>query len=425
MFVLITNFHSLDNKGDLGIVLGLMDGLLAKCPTIKFGVVGRDLTERAWWEERGVQFFVRPLALHTQKGLFSGFINKFLAVIFIGEYFISLSLIKFNWWQKLIYWAEEKRKTLEAFSHADLIISKGGSFFREPGYYRNILPIGILGHLHQIRLGLALGKKVILAGQSFGPINNPWSRFLLARAFKQCNLITVRESDSEKFLRENLNLDSNVKLAGDTAFLLESKPKDFGILGDKIRKTKNNNQLCVGLTVRSWSNKKEFLNYLTSLSKFVADSSAHFFIMPQVLGPSLVEDDRIVARTLVEKLPEFARDRVTIVDLNMDPAELLGLYGQMDFYLATRLHSSIFALLSAVPVMAIGYEPKTIGIFKDLGLVKFVIDIRDISFSQVKKVYSVLVSTSQTLFVESRQKAIKAAGVTIDSIYNIIQSDDR
>lgn len=164
MFVLITNFHSLDNKGDLGIVLGLMDGLLAKCPTIKFGVVGRDLTERAWWEERGVQFFVRPLALHTQRGLFSGFINKFLAVIFIGEYFISLSLIKFNWWQKLIYWAEEKRKTLEAFSHADLIISKGGSFFREPGYYRNILPIGILGHLHQIRLGLALGKKVKLVG---------------------------------------------------------------------------------------------------------------------------------------------------------------------------------------------------------------------------------------------------------------------
>jgi colanic acid/amylovoran biosynthesis protein len=50
----------------------------------------------------------------------------------------------------------------------------------------------------------------------------------------------------------------------------------------------------------------------------------------------------------------------------------------MDLFLGTRLHSNIFALTEGVPVVAIGYQYKTRGVMRMLGLEPWVLDIEEV-----------------------------------------------
>ncbi|MFA6393955.1 MAG: polysaccharide pyruvyl transferase family protein [Patescibacteria group bacterium] len=428
MNILITNFHSIKNKGDLGIVLGLMDGLKVVNKSFNFAIIGRNIEERSWWESRGVKFFLPLLKLPKYKKgrWFSSLTNKASAMLFFGNYYLSLAVLRFP---RLAFWyykdSEEMLKTLTAYNRSAIIISKGGSFFREPEYRVNILPVGIMSHLHQLLTGLMLKKAVILSAQSFGPINNPYSKLIMRRALLNFKLITTRETDSKAFLNNKLKISKNVVLAGDLAFLLKIKEvesEDNKIL-HKIVKDKKNGHICVGLTVRSWSEQKQFRSYVDSLAAFINEYAVRgfrFYLMPQSIGPSESEDDRIIFKKILEALPDDIKFQVRVVNNDLKVNELLGLYGRMDYFVATRLHSAIFALLSGVPVMAIGYEPKTAGVFKDLDLNRFVLDIRNFSPEIIKRTFETLLKTPKDIFSSAGSRAVILSKKNIEAILAVI-----
>ena len=164
MRILITNFHSIKNKGDLGIVLGLMSGLKLKYPQVTFSLIGREASESSWWKERGVAFYT-PFFQYQPK-------NRISFLVFLFKYIAKLITARFS-----------SSEVIDAYRQASVVISKGGSFFREPGYRRNFLPVGILGHLHQLSLARIFKKKVVMSAQSFGPINNYLTRLILRLQF--------------------------------------------------------------------------------------------------------------------------------------------------------------------------------------------------------------------------------------------------
>jgi colanic acid/amylovoran biosynthesis protein len=47
----------------------------------------------------------------------------------------------------------------------------------------------------------------------------------------------------------------------------------------------------------------------------------------------------------------------------------------MDFFVATRLHSAIFAMSVGVPVLCIGYLPKSEGVLKMMNLTEYALSI--------------------------------------------------
>ena len=370
MKILITNHHAKENKGDLAIILGLMEGLKKKNKNIKFSIIGRYIDEREWWAKRGVGFFV-PVLSTPKKG-------RWRAIRFVIRYHISLCLLN---WPIVATWfySPEKIKTLKAYQDADLVISKGGSFFREPEYKINFFPIGIMGHLHQLILARKFKKPIVLLAQSFGPINNPYSRYIISKLFKKCDLITTRDTESETFLRQRLNISKNLFSAGDLAFLLDGQrePVRADAVTQSITENKRKGYKCIGLTVRSWSDQKEFESYIASINSLLARGSEEnlcFYFMPQVVGP-YKEDDRRVSNMIWNNLPSPIKDKTMVIEKELEIGELLNLYGQMDYFVATRLHSAVFSILNNVPVMAIGYEPKTIAIFNDLNIRDFFFDI--------------------------------------------------
>lgn len=390
MKILITNFHSIQNKGDLGIVLGLMAGLKTKWSEASFSLIGRQSDESEWWAEQGIKFY-QPVLTYQP-------VSRLTFLIFL-----------FKFWQTLRAAKTGESPVLAAYREADLVISKGGSFFREPEYKRNWLPVGILGHLHQLLIAKKLAKPIILSAQSFGPINNLVTKLVLRRVFRRLTLITVRDSDSARWLGKVLKI-KNVPVVGDSAFLL--KPSGTAIKLSVAGKP------IVGLTVRTWGQPQESKNYRQALIALIEHYAGQFqfVFMPQVIGPRQYEDDRLVAEAIVNQLSATAKPSAKIIKDDLSPGELIDLYRQTDFFIATRLHSAIFALLADRPVLAIGYEPKTAGVFGDLDLSEWVIDIRSIDAKVLSDRFRALLQAPQDQFANAHALAVARANDNLNLI---------
>ena len=112
----------------------------------------------------------------------------------------------------------------------------------------------------------------------------------------------------------------------------------------------------------------------TAIRGFVRSTGGRAILFVQVHGPDSAQDDRIPSRRVLESLSDVA-DRVALVDGWVEPSLLKATYGCMDLFLGTRLHSNLFALTEGVPVVAVGYQYKTRGILRMLGLEEWMVDI--------------------------------------------------
>ena len=79
-------------------------------------------------------------------------------------------------------------------------------------------------------------------------------------------------------------------------------------------------------------------------------------------GPTPVEDDRGIARQVVDAVDSAA---VTVVTSDLAPRQLAGLYGRAELVAGVRLHAVILAMAGGAPVFAIDYfTDKTQGILE-------------------------------------------------------------
>ena len=106
--------------------------------------------------------------------------------------------------------------------------------------------------------------------------------------------------------------------------------------------------------------------------RFVELTGGRVIFFPQVCGPTLEQDDRVPARRVAIGLRDLS-EAAWVVEEPLSVAALLDIYGQMDLFIGTRMHSNIFALSRDVPVIAIGYQHKTEGIAEMAGLKEWVI----------------------------------------------------
>jgi colanic acid/amylovoran biosynthesis protein len=111
---------------------------------------------------------------------------------------------------------------------------------------------------------------------------------------------------------------------------------------------------------------------------FIEQHDGQVVLFPQVWGPSVSQDDRVAARRVAEHLHDLNRV-VFMIEDPLSPDLLKAVYGLTDLFVGTRMHSNIFCLSEGVPVIAIGYQPKTRGIIQMVGLERWMIDIERVS----------------------------------------------
>ena len=280
------------------------------------------------------------------------------------------------------------RQTFSSFLKADTVIWNGRNF-RSRGnqlleFYRTL-------HLvYHSLLAHALSKPIACIGASVWELR-PMARSVLKLAFDNCYFISVREKRSYDVAKKVLGKDNEKKL-----YLLPDL--SFAVFDD-IDPSLQTKQFSdtdfpqkIGITIVDWqSDGKEirttYQRTIQETIQYFLEKGSQVFIIPQVVKKwehfeSLLEDIKAGLHT-----PEV--EKITIIQGEPKVRDLLGIYAQLDFLVATRMHSAIFASVVQTPLIAISYDDGgKWSILEELGYSDFIIPYSKVSSSSLIELIS-------------------------------------
>lgn len=384
MNVLILHGYSDSNKGDLAIVVGMVQGILTTRP-------GAEIHLQSVYSESDPEFdfhhrFVRKMGVVVQQmAVPSPYVDstdqsRFRNLVAMRNLVFSAfaeACVRLLPPTRALF--PRPAAALDTMKSADIVLLKGGQYiYNDQRGVRALLYLWRI--LHPIYVAAGLGKSVVMLGQSVGPLVDGRGRHMTAKALGLCKRLVVREKKSQALMGE-LGLAGITELAPDFAFLIEPKrPDAFDAVAREIESGQ-----WLGITVVKWSfpdsrdpqaKRLAYLDALTEIAKRVyAKTGLRMALFPQVTVQHHGESDVDLLREFAGRLEGLNIPYVLVTD-DLAPEELSYLYGRCQVLLGTRLHSCILAACAATPVVAIRYQGfKTEGIMAELGMEKSVFDI--------------------------------------------------
>lgn len=279
--------------------------------------------------------------------------------------------------------------------NSDVIISKGGSFLcTENSSIRQTL--SLVRMLYPFIFAKRYSKKNVIFSQSLGPVVGKFNIWLFKKVLSNVNKIYLRESlclNKYKYVRE-VCLDNKCKVIPDSAFYLkaDSDSKPISI---------NKNYFNVGYTIVDHDFKyidlkaeknfkvKAYKDSIINSMKYLIDNhNAEIHIYPQVQADISIDGHNDMR--ISNEIRDFFKNtkyenKINFYNENWTPIELRNLYGLMDIFIGTRLHSVIFSLSVGTPAINIAYHgTKSQGILASVSeYEKYVIDINTIKEEQL------------------------------------------
>jgi colanic acid/amylovoran biosynthesis protein len=387
--VLIVNTHSVLNSGDAGIVLGEIQFLRKHFPSVEIALTSRTPEmDQVLYNSMGVKVFPpiipAPSVFSSDERMFRQSLNLLLNV-------------------------RDKKSMLSYMKRCDLVIGNGGGYFWSN---RALLPGPMLfqNYLH-VRLASLLGKPIVFFPQSFGPFRDRVAPKILRAVLGKSNVIKVwaRETKSLKFLETILGAEE-VKALGicpDMAFFLSGGKnyRENGMGLDLARPR-------IAITVREWDfpempeqkraeKKRSYLSACRDVCrKAFMEWGSSIIIFAQARGPGVFENDIPISHSLLCDLRQHIPERHLAFmefDSAVSPFKIIGLLSQVDLIIATRFHSAVFALLSGIPAVSIGYQPKSRGVMQLLDLEEYCIDIAEMDSNAIFRMVESILENRQYL----------------------------
>ena len=280
--------------------------------------------------------------------------------------------------------------TLPLYRAATLIIDAGGGSLFSSNRYRFYL--GLYQHLFNLWIGKRLGKPVIAAPQSIGPFHRPHDLAAVKTVLGQLDVVMIREPISARLLR---SLGVPFHQVHDAAFLANYLAPPSPAVKEKLarRTTSGPN---VGVTVLNWGWATRapgrggavvdaYLRKLAMALQRLGSGRVHIF--PHVTASH--GDTDMDASVKLHHLLQLSGVEAVLHSMEgCSLADRCHLYGQMDLFIGSRMHSCIIAMLQGVPTVGLAYRPKTRGIYDWLGLGLFAMDIRSFSVDQLHHLLS-------------------------------------
>lgn len=377
MNLLIINVHSSANAGDAALTDRTLDELRRTFPDAELTLSMDDPHSHAGPER------VTPSLLHWVKSTRAGAKSTWdlrNLIVFLPASLISLLVYRAARRRVFPFMTRAQRATIEAFFDADIAVSKPGGFL----YCTGGLGLPLLLTIYTIAFAVFSGVPHYMLPQSIGPFNARWQERLLRWILNRTRITMLREPISSEHVRRIGVNPARCAEVADMAFALP--PADAGAGADWLRRAgvifDAQSHPCVGVTVLNWAAQDQSFdaqsNYerelAAALVRFARTAQAQLIFFPQVTGPTIEQDDRVVARRVVAAMREAGVDAAMISE-PMSVDEIRNAIAAMTMFIGTRMHSNIFALGAGVPVVAIGYLHKTRGIMRMAGLESYVADI--------------------------------------------------
>jgi len=394
--LLIINLHSTKNAGDHALLLMSLRKIYAFAPDTQVtlsandpkGFVDSQLEETCvpsffGWSGGGTDG--QPLALLQRVWL-------------LGRLYVC------SLWAALVYRIFGRQRytgipkgycsLVQAYFEADAILSCPGNFVYSRAY---LAGLPILIPLFAMAYAWLLDKPLYILPQTLGPLKRRWEETALKWVLHRTKMIAVRDLTSVTLLGKLGFSRDDFQLIPDLAFQFPSAGKEvgaallkrFGVEADLQRPI-------LGVTLIDWGAQNPAFTrqdrYEAAVAEtirlFLEETSGQVLLFSQVCGPKAADDDRIPARRVAAALAGTSvADRVHTIDAAV-PAEILkAAYAYMDLFVGSRLHSNIFALAEGVPVIAIAYQDKTVGVLGMLDMDEWVVRIEDVTSDSLPALY--------------------------------------
>ncbi len=251
--------------------------------------------------------------------------------------------------------------SLKAIGTSDLLISPGGHMFTNYNHFP-----GITAHFFPCFLAYHLGVEFMIMSQTIGPFFGRWkypsvqmTKYLLRRA----SYVAVRDSNSLETLKELGERPKQLEKSNETVLLFPYERSS-----DTTDAKKAHDEFRVGFTFhhiyyKRWMSDSDYIERMVKFIDLINQDNLmeiDFIVMDQSAGG---KGDKSILELIHAAVKH--PDRIRLVDLDMDPREIIRYYDSLDALVATKTHSVVYGLRCAVPTLGIAYERKTEDFMRD------------------------------------------------------------
>jgi len=296
--------------------------------------------------------------------------------------------------------------TIKVYKSADYIldIGQGDSFADIYGKDR----FNGINLIH--REAMELHKPYCLLPQTIGPFKDDAIRTEAVKAITNADIVMARDKQSYDYTKQIAPQQKNLKEYIDVAFFLPFKrmsfDKEFVHVGLNISAllwhggyTRDNQ---FGLKVDYQKCIRSIIDYFLAIPNVIVHLIPHV-----VIGERDIENDYEVSFDLQK---EYNQQRIVLSPFFLSPVDAKDYISGMDFFMGARMHSTIAAFSSGVPVVPMAYSRKFNGLFIDTLDYNHLVDLKkDDSKTILENISSSFGSR------ESLQKEIKQQNDTIVS----------
>ena len=256
----------------------------------------------------------------------------------------------------------DRKQALRDYEQADVCITIGGEMISDT--FWKILPF----YLHMYWLARQCGSKVLIFPQSIGPLRKKWTRSLVKRVLRKCDVVTGRdersmaELESLELIGENVLFSPDVGVGQPMSSQQEAEAylKGLGVSLESNRKW-------IGITVSSGSSehgitKRDHIEALVQSLKIVAKKrDIGVVILPANMPINgTPASDYVASAKLYQRInsefPAILAPRAVI------PARLFKAVAErLDAFVSTRMHAAILSALSPTPTITLNTQRKLLG----------------------------------------------------------------
>ncbi|MDP8976121.1 MAG: polysaccharide pyruvyl transferase family protein [Actinomycetota bacterium] len=218
-------------------------------------------------------------------------------------------------------------------------------------------------YVREVRLAQERGIPTMAYAIGAGPLRGREDRQVVRDALNGMEVITVRDTETKRLLEE-VGVRRPIEVTADPALVLTPLPFTEDMLEHEGVAT---DRRLVGMSVREPGGAAPTLEQspyhqtLANAADFIVDR----FDADVVFVPMERADVGHAHRVMAE-MAEPAR--ATVLHGRYGPRQLLGLMDHLELAVGMRLHFLIFAAIAHVPLVALPYASKVVGLFEALGL---------------------------------------------------------
>lgn len=218
-------------------------------------------------------------------------------------------------------------------------------------------------------------KPFCILPQTIGPYNNQEIRKRATRGINNAKIVLVRDKQSLDFTQQLLP-GKEVHEIIDMAFFLPYTKKQFA-----------KDYIHVGLNISAllWNGgytgdnqfglKEDYKQVVRAIiDYFLTIPNVKIHLIPHVVGGERhIENDYEVSYDICET---YSNDRLILSPLFLDPVIAKSYIAGLDFFMGARMHATIGAFSSGVPVVPMAYSRKFNGLFEDTLDYHFITDLK-------------------------------------------------